>query len=313
MISRKELKGLPKEVYKDYSGQTFDRTFKVNFKKKISKSIVYVSKKTGCVFHKPTLNTGNSLKVWEKEIYAKSIDTKKRKYTSNNPIMKSRHYYAANFLIKFIGKNKKNLRVCDYGAGEGNFGLELLRLNKKIKYAYTEHSKKNFNYTRKQFLKLHKKNYLGAFNGSIEDSKNDKNFKNFQFATLLWTLCNTVDPINVLKTIYQSLSPKSYLLISESSRILVPFKKPISNFFNCKYETNNSHPWFFSYNSLSNLLEICGFRVVEVNRYFDENDLVIIAKKKKNMFSDIKIKKDNPKMVIKFFQEWQKFSNSFFI
>ena len=47
MVSRKELKGLPKEVYKDYSGLTFDRTFKINFKKKISKSIVYVSKKTG--------------------------------------------------------------------------------------------------------------------------------------------------------------------------------------------------------------------------------------------------------------------------
>ena len=35
----------------------------------------------------------------------------------------------------------------------------------------------------------------------------------------------------------------------------------------------------FSYNSLSNLLEISGFRILSNNRYYDENDLVIVAKK----------------------------------
>ena len=155
MSKFKELKGLSKEVYRDYTGQTNKRTFKLKFRNKISKSSVYVSKKTGCVFHKPTFNTSGSLDVWEKQIFSNSIDTKKLKYSSNNPIMKARHYYAANFLINFIGKNKKSIRICDYGAGEGNFGLELIKLNNKIRYAYTEHSKQNFISTRKKIFSFY--------------------------------------------------------------------------------------------------------------------------------------------------------------
>ena len=52
--------------------------------------------------------------------------------------------------------------------------------------------------------------------------------------------------------------------------------KPIYNFFVSNHEANNTHPWFFSYNSLSNLLEICGFSIIAHNRYYDENDLIIL-------------------------------------
>lgn len=306
----RKLRGLSKEVYKDYTGQTDKRVFTVKFKQKISKSPVYISKKTGCVFHKTNINTSKSLSIWENSIFSNSLDPKKQKYTANNPIMKSRHNYAANFLINFIGNNKKNIRVCDYGSGEGNFGLDLISLSKKVHYAFTEHSAKNFLISKKNITRIPKKNFLYGFKGSIEDSKKDLRFKNFDFATLLWTLCNTVDPINVLNAIYASLKPNSYLLVSESSRILVPFKKPIKNYFHNKHETNNVHPWHFSYNSISNLLEICGFRIVKVNRYYDENDLVIIAKKK-DKINDIKIYRDDPKKIHKFFMEWEKFSKNF--
>ena len=82
------------------------------------------------------------------KIYSKEIDTSRLKYTSNNPIMRSRHYYSAIFLNSYLQK-KKIVKFCDYGTGEGNFAKELLRVNNKISFNFSEHSKKLFNQTKK--------------------------------------------------------------------------------------------------------------------------------------------------------------------
>ena len=298
-------KNLKREVFEDFNGKIGNRAKPIFFSKKISKSTVYISKKTGLVYHSPNINAQQSLSVWSEKIYSKKIDTNKILYTSNNPIMKSRHYYSALFLNDVL-KNKK-IKFCDYGAGEGNFGCELLRINKKIQFNFTEHSphiyKNAYN-----LIKKKSKNTFYGHNGSIESSLLNKNFKNFDAASLLWTLCNCVKPLEILETIHKSLKENGLLLISESSRILVPFKKPIYNFFVQKYETQNTHPWYFSFNSLSNLLEISGFRIIKNNRYYDENDLVIIAQKKNKKNHRPIIKKDNLSDVIKFFKEWERIS-----
>ena len=258
------------DVFEDFRGKVGKRAKPIIFSKKISKSTVYISKKTGTVYHSPNISAQESLSAWSEKIYSKKIDTNKILYTSNNPIMKSRHYYSALFLNDVL-KNKK-IKFCDYGAGEGNFGCELLRINKKIQFNFTEDSPHI---------------YKNAYN---------------------WTLCNCVKPLEILETIHKSLKENGLLLISESSRILVPFKKPIYNFFVQKYETQNTHPWYFSFNSLSNLLEISGFRIIKNNRYYDENDLVIIAQKKNKKNHRPIIKKDNLSDVIKFFKEWERIS-----
>lgn len=297
---------LIKEVFKDFNGVIGKRAKPLTFLKKISKSIVYISKKTGTIYHSPNINAEKSLSTWAKKIYSKKIDTEKRHYTSNNPIMKSRHYYSALFLNEVLRKGK--IKFCDYGAGEGNFGSELLKINKHIQYNFTEHSPKLYRSTYNLINKKTKNAFYG-YNGSIESSLLNKNFKNFDAASLLWTLCNCVKPLEILEVIHKSLKENGFLLISESSRILVPFKKPIYNFFIQNHETRNTHPWYFSFNSLSNLLEISGFRIIKNNRYYDENDLVIIAQKKNIKTHSPKIKIDDPKKVDKFLKEWKKTSN----
>ncbi len=273
----------------------------INFLDKLSKSKVYVSK-TGLVCHKPNINTKQSLKVWSKKIFSKKIDTKRRKYSSLNPIMMSRHYYSALFFKNYL---KKNSLFCDFGTGEGNFLVEMFKLRNDIKLYFVEDSKYNFEFTKKRFKKLFNKK-INGFNGSIEEFSINKNTTTkFDNASLIWTLCNCVNPIAVLNNIHKSLKKNGLLLVSESSRIMVPFKKPIHNFFNSKINTNNTHPWFFSYNSLSNLLEICGFRIVYFNRYYDENDLIVIAKKVDTKYHRPKIKFDNFNKVIKFLKDWK--------
>tara|TARA_B100001964_G_C14240066_1_gene604512 strand:- start:2597 stop:2986 length:390 start_codon:yes stop_codon:yes gene_type:complete len=117
-----------------------------------------------------------------------------------------------------------------------------------------------------------------------------------------------VDPISVLNSIHKVLSNNGLLLIAESSRLMVPFKKPIENYFNRYHHTKNTHPWHFSINSLSNLLELCGFRIIKSNRFYDENDLVVLAKKLPKKTKPI-FKKDNFERVIKFFKKWIELSN----
>ena len=119
-----------------------------------------------------------------------------------------------------------------------------------------------------------------------------------------WTLSCIYKPLRALEVVHESLKENGYLVISESSRILVPFKKTLDNYFVKKYETNNSHPWHFSINSLSNLLEISGFRVLETNRFYDQNDLVVIAQKKNKTKHKPKIKIDHMNDIKKYFIAW---------
>ena len=294
------------EILQDFNGEYKNRTKKINFLKKISKSNVYISKKTGTIFHSPSISTKKILEIWSKKIYAKKINTKKIKYTSNNPIMRSRHYYSAIFINDFFKKGKK-IKYCDYGTGEGNFGNELLKLNKNIQFNFTEHSPNLYLNSVNLIKKNSSKNFF-SFNGSIEDSVKNKKFKNFDAVSLLWTLCNCVKPLEVLRSINLSLKNNGLLMISESSRILVPFKKPIYNFFVKNRHTENTHPWLFSFNSLSNLLEVSGFRIIKYNRYYDENDLVIVAKKMNTKKHSPKIKIDRIKKVENFLKQWKKLS-----
>lgn len=297
-----------KEIILDYKASiSGKRALKIDFLKGISKSNVYISKKTGLIFHKPKISTDKVLKFWSEKIFSNKIDYKNLTYSSENITMKSRHFYCANFSKKYLVK--KNLNYCDFGTGEGNFLKEVLNINKNININFTEFSKKNILLILKDFKNKKLKNY-NFYNGPIEQVDRNKNIKNISFGSLLWTLCNCIDPIKVLKSIHKKMSKNSHLLIAESSRILVPFKKPIYNYFNIYNHTENTHPWHFSFNSLSNLLELGGFRIINHNRFYDENDMVVIAKKR-NLDSKPKFIKDDYKKVELFLKKWKE--NSFFL
>jgi ubiquinone/menaquinone biosynthesis C-methylase UbiE len=297
---------LIKEVEKDYSGKQKNFIF-LKFLSKISKSKVLVSKKSGTVFHDDIIENEDNLKSWNK-IFSNKINPAKKKYTSDNPIMNARHYYGVKLLEDFLKTKKKHankkIDICDFGTGEGGFPFLLKSRLNNVNILLTEYSQSNIVLIKKKF----RKNNLTIkkiFNGSIEDFNNKKNFKTIDIGTLNWTLCNTSNPIKVLKSIHNSLKTNGYLMIAESSRVLVPFKKPINNYFNFKFRSFY-HPWHFSYNSLSNLLEICNFRIIFSNRYYDENDLFIIAKKMDSSTHKPFIKIDKSKEVVDFFKRWKK-------
>lgn len=299
---------LIQDIYKDYSGKQ-KKVVYLKFLSKISASKVLVSKSTGTVFHDDIIKSKDNLKSWNK-IYSKKIEPENLQYTSDNPIMNSRHFYGVKLIEKFLRtKNllKRRLNFCDFGTGEANFPFLLKKQLKNVDIILTEYSKLNFNFFQKKFIKA-KIKIKKSFLGSIEDFDQLENNRTIDFASLNWTLCNCSNPIAVLQSINNSLVDRGFLMIAESSRILVPFKKPIYNYFNSKFKSSY-HPWHFSYNSLQNLLEICNFKVVFANRYYDENDLFIICQKQDKKYHKPKIIIDNYKKVIDFFRRWKIESN----
>jgi len=301
-------KDLVQNIYKDYTGQQKNVIY-LKFLSKFSKSKILLSKVTGTVFHDDIIKNKDNLESWNR-IYSKKIEPENLQYTSDNPIMNSRHFYGVKLIEKFLKEKKllkSKLNFCDFGTGEANFPLLLKKEIKNINIILTEYSKLNFNFFQRKFKKA-KIKIKKSFLGSIEDFDQLNNNKIVDFASLNWTLCNCSNPIAVLQSINNSLVDKGFLMVAESSRILVPFKKPIYNYFNSRFKSSY-HPWHFSYNSLSNLLEICNFRVVFANRYYDENDLFIICQKQDKKYHKPRITVDNYKKVIRFFRRWKDESN----
>ena len=299
---------LIQDIYKDYSGKQ-KKVVYLKFLSKLSVSKVLVSKSTVTVFHNDIIKSKDNLKSWNK-IYSKKIEPENLQYTSDNPIMNSRHFYGVKLIEPFLRtKNllKRRLNFCDFGTGEANFPFLLKKQLKNVDIILTEYSKLNFNFFQQKFIKA-KIKIKKSFLGSIEDFDQLENNRTIDFASLNWTLCNCSNPIAVLQSINNSLVDRGFLMIAESSRILVPFKKPIYNYFNSKFKSSY-HPWHFSYNSLQNLLEICNFKVVFANRYYDENDLFIICQKQDKKYHKPKIIIDNYKKVVDFFRRWKIESN----
>ena len=195
---------LIQDIYNDYSGKQ-KKVVYLKFLSKLSASKVLVSKSTGTVFHDDIIKSKDNLKSWNK-IYSKKIEPENLQYTSNNPLMNSRHFYGVKLIEQFLRtKNllKRRLNFCDFGTGEANFPFLLKKQLKNVDIILTEYSKLNFNFFQQKFIKA-KIKIKKSFLGSIEDFDQLENNRTIDFASLNWTLCNCSNPIAVLQSINNS-------------------------------------------------------------------------------------------------------------
>lgn len=277
------------KLINDYYGK--GKTILVPYSKKITGGYeINISKYSGLVSVVKRRSSTEIAKEWSEKIFGKKFS--KSNYTSKIPAVIARHTYVMETMLSKLKISSKS--VCDFGAGEGEF---LKMLQKKINfYPFgIEPSKKN--------CALLKKNKIKNFLGTVEDYYKTKNEKKFDIITAMWTLCNTSNSFEVIKIASNLIKENGYIVIAESSRIMVPFKKPIQMYFG----KNNPdlHPFHFSKNSLSNILLLNKFKPVYINRYIDSDYIVIIAKKIKKVEKK-KIKIDNYLKVKNFFKRWYK-------
>ena len=75
----------------------------------------------------------------------------------------------------------------------------------------------------------------------------------------MWTLCNTSNSYDIINKASKLLKNNGYIVIAESSRILVPFKKPIQMYFEKEIQI---YIHFILVKILSNLLIINNFKPI---------------------------------------------------
>ena len=257
---------------------------------------ININKYSGLVSVINRRNSKEIADVWSNKIFGKNFSNST--YTARIPAVISRQTYVLETIISKLKLKSKIL--CDLGAGEGDF-LKMLKEKKLTSKIFgIEPSKKNCSILNKYKIK--------NYQGTIEEYANKKNRLKFDILTMMWTLCNTSDCYEVIKSANSLCKKNGYIVIAESSRILVPYKKPIQMYI--RKGNPDIHSYHFSKNSLCNLLVLNKFKPVYVNRYIDSDCLVVIAKKVD--FIDKKsIKIDNYKKVRTFFSSWHSHSKNY--
>jgi hypothetical protein len=118
---------------------------------------------------------------------------------------------------------------------------------------------------------------------------------------ILWTLENCQDCLKLLRIARSFLCHGGTLMVATGSRILVPFKKPISTYFS--KNPPDTHSFRFSAKSLVRALNKSGFNHVELNPYNECDWLVAEAQVRKT--TDLVYQSsDDPQDVLDYFRRW---------
>ncbi|UCC96068.1 MAG: class I SAM-dependent methyltransferase, partial [Candidatus Omnitrophota bacterium] len=202
--------------------------------------------------------------VWSKQLFGKA-------YTSRSPLMLARHTYIAEFIDQRL--SLKNKKVCDVGAGEGQF-LRIVKKEYGAPVFGVEPSRTN--------CKILKNSGIRCFQGTLQECVQNKRVKDYQadILTLMWTLENATAPRPILMEARKIIKKNGYIVVATGSRILVPFSKPLNLYLS--RNPADTHPARFSANTLNLLLATCGFKVKHINPYLnDALMLCMIAQKTK--------------------------------
>ena len=252
---------------------------------------IHVNPITGFVTSSRRMSSEDVAKYWSDKIFP---DKSEESYSAYNPFAQARLFYVVQTIAQFLKFNEQsNLHWCDFATGEGVL-LSLLRNNyPKLRISGTEHSSALVESLNNNGFDVQIKT-LG-----IQTSMLNK--EQFDISTLTWTLANAIDPLACLRDVVKDTKTDGYVCVAESSRILVPFRKSLSDYFSKTFPAD-LHPSNFSANTLKLLMQLAGLEIVFTNRYFDSDVLLIMGKKVSHQvepkFFDDQIK------VVEFMREW---------
>lgn len=269
-------------IIQDFSGSG-ESTIIESLSKYVSdKDAVSIAHATGLVF----CSNRSSTEGAEWDAYYDHHREPSKTYRPQSPIMRSRHALIQHTLE---GISRPDIEIIDIGAGDGVL-------------------KKNFPNAKRYFAvepsnvccdQLNRKG-IENFNGSLSEFV-EKDDSKFDLAIMSWVLCNTQNCLQTISLAQKVLRQGGLILVAESSRINVPFKKPCFNVF--PPNSSNVHPWFFSANTLRLLLGVSGLNPIYINRYWDQNDLIVIAKKEP-VSPEVFLLRDDYLSTIDFFKRW---------
>jgi ubiquinone/menaquinone biosynthesis C-methylase UbiE len=209
-------------------------------------------------------------------------------YSSRWPAVEARLRYVAELYDQRRGWKGK--QVLEIGAGEGRF-LDIAREMGASHCGGIEPYAKN--------CERIKQAGHTAFLGTAEQAPVGQ--YHFDVVVILWTLENCQDCLRLLEIGKRFLCQGGSLIVATGSRILVPFKKPLSTYFSTN--SPDTHSFRFSAKSLVRALNKSGFNHVELNDYQQCDWLVAEAQARKN--TDLVYQSsDDPQEVLDYFRRW---------
>ena len=258
--------------------------------------ILYVNKATGICSAKLPININEVVQYWSNNIFKSSSP---EDYNAFLPFATARLFYVFRSIIDFFKlTTDSKLTIADFATGQGVLLNIIKNFSKNLNLVGTEHSG--------DLVELLSNSGFNIQSTPVT-SKMPSLFE-ADIGIINWTLSCCADPYDFLLGVRNNLSDSGYVVVAESSRIMVPYKKPLSYLLNPTHPTN-IHPFYFSKNSLAALLQSCGFEVRYTNRFFDSDVLLIIAQKSSMPNQDKKLVVDSAEDVINFFNKYHELTN----
>ena len=252
---------------------------------------IFVNPISGFITSQRYMSANDVAKYWSDKIFP---DKSEASYSAYNPFAQARLFYVVQTIAQYLKFNENsNLHWCDFATGEGVL-LSLLRNNyPKLRISGTEHSS-----TLVQSLNS---NGFDVQIKTLGIQASMLNKEQFDISTLTWTLANAIDPLACLRDVVDNTKTGGYVCVAESSRILVPFRKSLNDYFSKTFPAD-LHPSNFSTNTLKLLMQLAGLEIVFVNRYFDSDVLLVIGKKVSHKVEPKFF--DDQMQVVEFMREW---------
>lgn len=244
---------------------------------------VFVCKECGFVFVPMRRPSEEIAKSWD-TIFGEG-------YTSRWPAVEARlQYVAAHYGQRGVGWAGKH--VLEIGAGEGRF-LDIVRGLGAAHCAAIEPYEANAE-------RIERAGHT-VWRGTAEQAPVGHSY--FDVVCVLWTAENSHDCVKMFEIAKRLLCHGGSLIVATGSRILVPFRKPLSTYFS--KNPPDTHCFRFSAKSLSRALQKAGFNSISFNDYQQTDWLVAEATIQKHT-DLVYTGTDDPAEVLEFFKTWGK-------
>lgn len=258
---------------------------------------ICIHKKTGLLTSSFTLSETDIANYWSSSIFAVRNEDN---YTATRPFAQARLYYVALTAIQVFGDHNIPVEsVCDFATGESVFPDILSRLA-SFDICVTETSPSLRDLAVYKGYEAHDVTFGEAHSSTFM----------VDAAFLTWTLCNCRNPLGAVQTVVKHVKPGGCVVIADSSRIMVPFKKSLSDLLT-KDHPIDIHPYFFSINTLRGVAELAGLQFLFSNRYRDSDVMMAIFRKPIEPIAPTHIPGDDPMQVMEFVNYYHQYSEFF--